>query len=177
MHPTLGELTAELARVRAELRELVTATPPQRFDHRPRSGGWTGTEILQHLGKTEGMMTKLLEGLFAKALAEGMPEETAARSWIHSLDHLHVLDRHRRIEAPERAHPTSDAQFAPSWASLQGVRERLLRAVATVDGRDLTVVNAPHPVFGALNGYQWVLVIGKHEERHLSQLRETLSEA
>lgn len=122
-------------------------------------------------------MTKLLEGLFAKALADGMPEETGVRSWIRSLDTLGVLDRSRRIEAPERAHPSADAQFAASWASLQSVRERLLRAVATVDGRDLTAVNASHPIFGALNGYQWVLVIGKHEERHLSQLRATLSEA
>jgi hypothetical protein len=38
-------------------------------------------------------------------------------------------------------------------------------------------VSAPHPIFGALNGYQWILSVGKHEERHLIQLRETLSEA
>jgi uncharacterized damage-inducible protein DinB len=177
MHPTLAELTTEIARVRTELANVVSTTPAAKFDHRPQNGGWTGTEILQHVGKTEGMMTKLLEGLFAKALADGMAAETDARSWTHSLDHLNVLDRERRIEAPERARPSPDAQFAQSWASLQSVRERLLRAVATVDGRDLTAVSAPHPIFGALNGYEWILIVGKHEERHLTQLRETLSEA
>jgi hypothetical protein len=27
------------------------------------------------------------------------------------------------------------------------------------------------------NGYQWILMVGQHEARHLIQLRETLSEA
>ena len=91
------------------------------------------------------MATKRLEGLFAEALAAGMPAAPAAGSWVHSLDKFNILDRSVPIQAPERAHPAPDAQLAPSWASLQSVRERLLRAVATVDGRDLTAVGAPHP--------------------------------
>jgi hypothetical protein len=177
MHPTLAELTGELARVRASLTNIVRSTPAEKFDHKPRSGGWSGTGIIQHLGTVEGMATKRLEGLFAEALAGGMAAAPAADSWLHSLDRFDILDRSKPILAPERAHPAPDAQLAPSWASLHSVRERLLRAVATVDGRDLTAVSAPHPVFGALNGYQWILAVAKHEERHLSQLRETLSEA
>ena len=177
MHPILEEITADIARVRANLTKIVAETPAAKFDHRPRNDGWSGTGIVQHLGTVEGMATKLLEGLFAKALAEGIAAEMSTASWLHSLEKFNVLDRSRPIVAPERAHPAPDAQLATSWASLQAVRQRLLRAVATVDDRDLTTVSAPHPIFGALNGYQWVLVIGRHEERHLSQLRETLSEA
>ncbi len=177
MHPTIEELTGELARVRAELTKIVAGTPAAKFDHAPRNGGWSGTGIIQHLGTVEGMATKRLEGLFAEALAAGMALAPATGSWLHSLDKFNVLDRSARIAAPERAQPAADAQLAPSWASLQSVRERLMRAVSTVDGRDLTTVSAPHPVFGALNGYQWILAVAKHEERHLSQLRETLSEA
>jgi hypothetical protein len=177
MHPFLEEITADNARVRAELARIIAQTPAAKFDHQPRSGGWSGTGIIQHLGTVEGMATKMLEGLFAKALAEGIAAEKGTARWLHSLDTYNVLDRSRPITAPARAVPPADAQLAPAWASLQAVRQRLLRAVATVDGRDLSAVSAPHPVFGALNGYQWVLVIGQHEERHLSQLRETLSEA
>ncbi|MFI5232133.1 MAG: DinB family protein [Gemmatimonadales bacterium] len=177
MHPILEELTGEITRVRTSLASVVATTPADKFDRRPQSGGWSGTGIIAHLGKTEGMVSKLLEGLFATALADGIVAETRTGSWLHSLDRFNVLDRNRRIEAPERVHPAPDVQFAPSWTSLQSVRERLLRAVATVDGRDLTAVSAPHPIFGALNGYEWILIVGKHEERHLSQLRETLSEA
>jgi hypothetical protein len=177
MHPFLSEITADLARVRAQLAKIIAETPAAKFDHKPRSGGWTGPGIIQHLGTVEGMATKRLEGLFQQALAEGMAVEKGTVHWLHSLDHFQMLDRSRKIVAPERAIPPADAQLAPAWASLQAVRERLLRAVATVDGRDLTTVSAPHPIFGALNGYQWILAVGQHEERHLSQLRETLSEA
>jgi hypothetical protein len=177
MHQITEELTADLGRIRAELTSLVEKTPPAKFDHRPRDGGWTGTGIIQHLGTVEGMATKMLEGLFAKALADGIAMEKTTTSWLKSLEGHNVLDRSRVINAPERAHPKPDAELAASWASLQAVRERLLRAIATVDGRDLSTLSAPHPVFGALNGYQWILVIGQHEERHLTQLRETLSEA
>jgi hypothetical protein len=177
MHPHLEEITAYLSDVRTELATIIEKTPPEKFDHMPASGGWTGTGIVQHLGTVEGMATKMLEGLFAKGLADGMAVEKSTASWLHSMDKYNVLDRGTRINAPERAYPKPDAQLAASWESLQAVRQRLLRAVATVDGRDLTTLSAPHPVFGALNGYQWILVVGQHEARHLSQLRETLSEA
>ncbi len=177
MHPHLEEITGYLARVRTELAATIATNPAEKFDHAPSNGGWSGTGIVQHLGTVEGMATKMLEGLFAKGLADGIVAEKGTVSWLHSMDKYNVLDRSTRINAPERAYPKPDAQLAVSWESLQGVRQRLLRAVATVDGRDLTTLSAPHPVFGALNGYQWILVVGQHEERHLSQLRETLSEA
>jgi hypothetical protein len=177
MHPAIEELTSELARVRGDLTKVVSSTQRAKFDHVPRDGGWSGTGIIQHLGTVEGMATKMLEGLFSRALAEGLAMEQGTASWLGSLDKYKVLDRSTRINAPERAFPAPDSKLEIAWASLQAVRQRLLTAVATVDGRDISTLSAPHPVFGPLNGYQWILIVAKHEERHLSQLRETLSEA
>lgn len=175
MHPHLEEITGYLARVRADLATVIDRTPPAAFDRRPVNGGWSGTGIIHHLGKVEGSTAKLLEGLFAKALADGVPLDPGTPSWMHSLDKWRVPDRGFRIVAPDRVAPDPTAEFASSWNSLQAVRPRLLRAVEDVDGRDLTTVSAPHPFLGPLNGYEWVLFIGQHEQRHLNQLRETLS--
>jgi hypothetical protein len=177
MQPHLSEISAYLADVRGRVAMVIETTPAASFDRRPAGGGWTGTGIIQHLGKVEGSISKLLEQLFGKAMAAGMPMESNPRSWLHSLDHLHFLDRSTRIEAPERLAPDPTIDLATSWVSLQAARLRLYRAIENVDGRDLTTVSAPHPIFGPLNGYQWFLSVGKHEERHLSQLQETLSEA
>ena len=177
MQPHLTEIGTYLADVRGRVANLIASTPAAKFEHRPGDGGWTGTEIIQHLGKVEGSVAKLLEGLFAKAMAAGMPMESGPASWLHSLDHLNFLDRTRKITAPERLAPDPTIDLATSWSSLQGARLRLYRAIESVDGRDLTTVSAPHPIFGPLNGYQWFLSVGKHEERHLSQLQETLSAA
>jgi hypothetical protein len=177
MHPHLEEITSYLASVRADLTTFIGQTPPGAFDRQPSNGSWSGTGIIHHLGKVEGSASKLLEGLFARALAEGVGPDPGTPSWMHSLDKFQVTDRSRRVEAPERVVPDPAAGFATSWASLQAVRPRLLRAVASVDGRDLTTVSAPHPIFGPLNGYEWVLLIGQHEARHLEQLQETISAA
>jgi hypothetical protein len=177
MHPNLEEIKADLARVRAQLTTLVEQTPAAKFEHHPKSGGWTGTGIIQHLGKVEGSATKLLEGLFAKALADGMALETKTVSWVGTIARFNVQDRTRKINAPERLYPEAAPDLTASWESLQAVRGRLHRAMESVDGRDLTVVSHPHPIFGPLNGYEWIAMVGQHEERHLTQLRETLSEA
>ena len=163
-----------MARIRAELTTVLESTPEMAFSNVPQSG-WTGAQIIQHLGQAEGSIAKLLEGLFAKALEDGLPEDTETSSLLRALDHLGVPDRtRRRIVAPSRLEPPRDSAVAASWESLQRVRERTLRAVASVDGRDLSRLAAPHPVFGPIDGYQWVLFVGQHEARHLGQLRDVL---
>jgi hypothetical protein len=175
MHSRLEEILAYLARVRSELATLIASTPREAFSRRTDERAWTGAQIVYHCGSVEGATTKMLEGLFAKALADGLPADENTGSLLHSLDHLRVPDRSGpRVEAPERLRPPADPDLDASWASLQKVRERTHRAVATVDGRDLTRLSAPHPIFGPLNAYEWVLIIGQHEERHLGQLRETV---
>jgi len=165
-----------LGRVRSDLTALVEATPRADFARRSGEGVWTGAQIVYHVGTVEGATTKMLEGLFAKALADGLPTDDSTSSLLHSLDHLHVPDRtSRRLVAPERLRPSDAPDLDASWASLQKVRERTHRAVTTVDGRDLTRLSAPHPFFGPLTAYEWVLFIGQHEERHLGQIRETVA--
>jgi hypothetical protein len=178
MHPRLEGILAYLANVRADLTNVMETTPPEAFSHWPSERSWNGAQIVHHLGKVEGSTTKLLEGLFAKALAEGLPPDGETDSVVHSLDHLRIIDRTARpIEAPERLQPPPDVDLASGWDSLKRVRDRTHRAVGTVDGRDLTKVSAAHPVFGPINGYEWVLFIGQHEERHLGQLRDAIKGA
>jgi hypothetical protein len=175
-HPRLAEIAAYLDQVRGELSTLVSNTAPELMSHPRPNGRWSGAQIIQHLGKVEGSTTKLLEGLFVGALAKGLGADSATSSMTGSLDRFTGDGRVLRpLVAPERLRPTPDAELEPSWESLQSVRERTYRAYATVDGRDLTQVSAPHPFFGPLDAYQWFLFIGRHEERHLGQLRRELA--
>jgi hypothetical protein len=178
MHPRIEGILAYLANVRADLTNVMETTPSEAFSRRPREGAWNGAQVVHHLGRVEGATAKLLEGLFAKALADGLPPDPETDSVVHSLDHLRITDRTARpIEAPERLQPAPDADLAAGWNSLQQVRGRTHRVVGTVDGRDLTKVTAAHPIFGPINGYEWVLFIGQHEERHLGQLRDAVKGA
>jgi len=48
----------------------------------------------------------------------------------------------------------------------------LMKALEHCARFDLMQVNFPHPVLGKLDGYQWALYVGKHEERHRRQIEK-----
>ena len=40
------------------------------------------------------------------------------------------------------------------------------------DGLELSAVTLPHPIFGPLTFYQWIVFLAGHEGRHALQIRE-----
>jgi hypothetical protein len=175
-HPRLREISDYLNSIRGELARVVETTSAEVMNRAPAGERWSGTQIIQHLGKVEGSTTKLLEGVFAKAVETALPDESATSSLMDTLDRFAeegaIL---RPLVAPQRLRPDSAPDLAASWDSLRAVRERTYRAYAAVDGKDLTTISAPHPFFGPLSAYEWLLFLGKHEERHLGQLRRELA--
>jgi hypothetical protein len=173
MHKRLQELTDYVAEVRTELTAWVHATPPQALTRVPGEGKWSGCQTIQHLGKIEGSVTKKLEGMFAQALADDLPADPDDSSVLGALDRYRIQDRSgRRLDAPIPFHPEAAPDLDANWASLLAVRQRTLATYGTVDGRDLTRLAFPHPYFGPLNAYEWLLLVGHHELRHLDQMRE-----
>jgi hypothetical protein len=176
MHPRLKEITDYLAAVRANLTKLVESTPPAAMVAPAPPAQWNGAQIIQHVGAVEGSIAKLFERLFPKALAEGLPEDHDTSSIVPSLERFVLVDRHfLRIEAPQPLHPAAAPDFDAVWGSLKKVRGRTLAVIATVDGHDLTKISARHPAIGVLNAYQWLLLIGQHEERHRRQILDVLA--
>lgn len=115
----------------------------------------------------EGNVVTLLGKLLDKA---GEADGTAPATFEPvSIEEFVALSRAARYEAPERIRPTglpladSLARLRGSRAALHSLRPRIERA----DGRALSF---PHPVWGPLDLYQWLLFIGAHEDRHLAQI-------
>lgn len=57
-------------------------------------------------------------------------------------------------------------------AELRTAREQTLRLAKLFEDRNLTGYRWPHPVFGMLNGYEWLRFLGYHEMRHGKQIQE-----
>jgi hypothetical protein len=175
-HPRLQEISTYLNQVRRELADAVNSADPAAMARASGPDRWSGAQIIQHLGKVEGSTAKYLEGIFAKALDAGLWEDVETSSLMGSLDRFRAGNGALPdLIAPERLVPDAAPPLAENWVSLNAVRERLVRAYATVDGRDLVAVKAMHPRLGMLNAYEWFLFVGLHEERHLGQLRRELA--
>ena len=176
-HPRIAELLAELEASRRELLSVVKALPPEIRDAAPNGDAWSVSQILEHLSIVEDGGGRLISKLMKQAQANG-DFEVESSSVLDSLKQFDVVNFDRRLEAPEQVRPKGGLSAAEGLERLAAVRERLTTALLHGSGLALGSVSHPHPLFGPLNGYQWILVISIHERRHAAQIRRqtTLSE-
>ena len=176
MHPRTAEILDHLERHRVAFRETVERVPPELRERRPAADRWSPAEVVDHLATLEGRLTAMLTKQIAAARAAGVgrdPDESPVLPGTRM--HL-ALDRRRKIESPEAVRPREGIAAAAALAALEQARERLVALVREADGLDLSTVSYPHPVFGPLDGYQWLAFIGTHEARHAAQIEECVAE-
>ncbi|MDQ6612209.1 MAG: DinB family protein [Gemmatimonadota bacterium] len=169
--PRLTEVVLYLQRERAELVAYVQSLPGSSLSQRPSANSWSVAETLEHLVKIESGAGRLISTLLKQVIAEGntTQEET---SIMHKLDQFFAGEGSQKLEAPDFVKPTGVVSASDSLEALETIRGRVIEAIEKSAGWDLGSVSYSHPFFGPITGYQWMLLIGKHEERHLKQIKE-----
>lgn len=175
MHPRLQEVFDYAERARTDLLTLLTEVTPDEWESRAGSGGWTVREVVEHLALVESGSVRALFRAFRTARDAGLGQETEAGSVLSSLDWSRLTEVVTPIKAPSFTQPTG-ASIAELREQLATSRSGLRKFAAEADGYALAGVEFPHPRLGSLNLYQWVLMIGQHERRHLRQIRNILTE-
>jgi hypothetical protein len=176
MHPRIQETLDYLDSERAALREAVDQVPPRLRERQPGPDRWSVAQVLQHLTLIEVGVAKLVAKRLAEAKAEGLGPEVETSSILNSINVPAILDRERKVAAPERVRPQTDVEAAAAWLALEQARATLCDAVLSGDGIALSEVKHQHPVLGLCNLYQWLLFVGSHEARHTAQIREIANE-
>lgn len=169
-HPRIAELLDALESSRRELLDVVHALTPEQRDAAPSGDAWSVSQILEHLSVVEDGGGRLVSKLMKQAQANGA-FEVESSSVLGSLDQFDVANFQRRLQAPEQVRPKGGLPSAEGLERLVAIRERLITALLQGSGLALGTVSHPHPLFGPLNGYQWILVISMHERRHVAQIR------
>lgn len=172
MHPRIEEVTNYLDRERSALREAVERVPPELRDKQPGPDRWSIAQVLQHLGIIENRIGLGMTKWVGDARNASVGPETETSSVMRSLPLELIADRTNKRNAPDEVRPTGDIDAKSAWATLESARETLRSAFHAGDGLALSTVVQPHPVFGPINLYQWMLFVGSHEERHTAQIIE-----
>jgi hypothetical protein len=161
----------ELTRVRREFETALSAIPEPRR-HRAPAGQWTPAQIIWHVAKVERSIARLIERKTAEIgpLATVPPGPSPAQV-LHVLDHVPFLDRSRKLEAPEGIRPPAEIDLVAERGRWADGRVQLM-AAAYDCGPRLSLIRHDHAFFGSFDGWQWLLMVARHEERHLLQLRE-----
>ncbi len=178
LHPVLAAIVIELTHERSGLLAAASSVPLELRHTRSAPDRWTAAEILAHLAKVEASTGKLFS-VHARALREAKaPTDTTsdADTIVSEFARFPMLVRSRRITAPDIVAPDADADFDTARLQLETSRARLLEAIYKANGLPLGSVSAPHPRLGILTMYEWLLMIARHEARHVEQLRELTAE-
>jgi len=173
MHARLAGLAAFLADTRSHVVAAALALSPEDSARRPSEDAWSADEILTHLGLVEPGVAKRIAKSVRLAKEGGLARETSEEPVLHLLDGRRIETGEAKLVAPEFVDPKQVLPRDRALEALARSREALLAAVAEADGWALAEVVAPHPVFGPLNMYEWLIFLGQHERRHLAQLERT----
>ena len=170
MNPRLEEIVAEIEAARSELLHCVSDLDEAATGTRADPGQWSIGEILHHLVLMENLVTTLLEKQIPRAKDRGVGADTSTESLIHSLDRFPIETVIDKLMAPQSVVPAQGLTRDKLLSLLSDSRAKLKRAIGAADGIDLSQMHFPHPVFGRMDMYQWILLVGKHERRHIAQI-------
>jgi hypothetical protein len=172
MHPRMQEVLDFVDEQYAAFRAAANAVPADVRERQPADGGWSVAQVVDHVGRVEGVCAHLVTGMVADARARAVGPETETSSVIAERILAKTADRSRKLQAPEPAHPAPDARFDAAMAALEEAHRRVRAALASGEGLALEAIQMTHPALGVLNVYEWGVAVGGHTARHAAQIQE-----
>jgi hypothetical protein len=172
MHPRTREILDFLDGSHLALADAVGEVPEPLRERRPSPDRWSVAEVVEHMARVEDRIAGFLAEPLARAAAGAVGPEGETSPVAPTFDVAALLDRSRPLVAGATSQPDEGLPLGVARARLDARREELRRAVAAADGRALGEMRLPHPRFGELDLYQWLLFVGGHEQRHAAQVRE-----
>jgi uncharacterized damage-inducible protein DinB len=142
----------------------------QQLEFRPAPGSWSVGECIEHIIVVESFILGSME----KAVQ--VAADPSKASSHHGQDEAliaTVTSRATRGQAPERVVPTGRWPHDQLLGEFEAARKRTAGFASSTNAQ-LRQHVFPHPRFGELDCYQWLLLIGAHGERHRAQAEEVM---
>jgi len=129
---------------------------------------WSVAETLEHIAKAEDLLMQNITANVMKAPAAPMEGRDNAK--IDALVMAAIPDRSRKAQAPEPLVPAGTWTPAETLDHFLKSRANTISFVESAQGlRDHAIDS---PIGQKLDGYQWLLFIAAHSERHTKQILE-----
>jgi uncharacterized damage-inducible protein DinB len=163
-------LASYLSATRRQVLDTVQNLSPTQLDYQPAPDRWSPAQIVEHLAIVEGFILIRIDA----TLKSPQSQQSA---WQDRDNDLIAATRSRetRVQAPERALPTGQLPHDELFRKFEANRNRIIEFVATTDA-PLRKMCSPHPVFGDIDCYQWLLAVAAHSERHHAQILEVVAD-
>jgi hypothetical protein len=158
--------------VRAEIYLAAEGRSEAELLTPPKSGGWCAAEVLDHIRTAEAQVVKALG-----KQDRGEPVRIPKRAWFYRIP-MALAFPPIRIPAPKPVRPRAARDIKPAEVleGLKTSRRDLLAFADRLGEERFASLIFPHFILGRFSGLSWFRFIGKHENRHLGQLKRVLAE-
>jgi len=166
---------SELHATRKRFLDSIGGLSQAQWNFKPAPEVWSIAQVADHVVVSEG---ELFDALQKKILAS--PAQPGKRGSNRAKDEqvLKVFpDRSQKRKAPANLEPAGKwAAQGPAVSEFKKLRDA---HVAYVDQTpdDLRAHFTENRVMGEIDGYQWMLLISAHTERHVLQIEEVKARA
>ncbi len=148
----------------------ISGLSQKQWTFKPAPDRWSVAEVAEHITVSESAIFSLVQKQVMTSPAA--PEKRAQVKGKDEMILQRVPDRSHKAQAPEFLRPTgrwaTEAELAKTFENSRAATTEYIRTT----NDDLRDHFFDHPVFGTMDGYQWLLLISAHSARHTAQIEE-----
>jgi len=150
--------------------QSISGLSEKQWKFKPGPDRWSIAEVSEHITLAESGIFGLVQQKVMQTPAT--PEKRASVMGKDDIILTKVPDRSVKAKAPEFLQPTgrfaTPQDVVKAFEQARGVTMNYIRTT----NDDLRDHFFDHPVLGTMDGYQWILLISAHSERHTEQIEE-----
>lgn len=156
-----------LEQTRDGVAAAVKGLSEAQLKFKPAPDRWSVAETLEHIALAEDFIFQNITDKIMKAPA-GAPDRDTAKADAFVL--AAIPDRSHKAKAPEPLTPTGRWTPAEALDHFEKSRARTIEFLESTPDLRAHVVDSP--LGQPLDGYEWLLFIAAHSERHTKQILE-----
>ena len=173
---TKEEITSALQyleKTRTGVQATTKGLSAAQWNFKPATNRWSVAEVTEHIASAEDFLMDMIKTNVMTA-----PPRAAAAD-VKSIDEFvlkAILDRSVKAQAPEPLQPNN--RFGSPKESLKHFKDSRAKTIKFLkQTKDLRQHAIDSPLGKQLDGYEWVLFIAAHSERHTKQIEEVKADA
>ena len=157
-----------LEKTRAGVLSATEGLSDAQWSFKPTPDRWSVAEVTEHIAAAEDALMVLIHDQVMAAPARSEVTDVKA---IDELVLQAIPDRTHKLKAPEPLVPIN--RFNTPTNSLQHFKDSRAKTISFLkDTKGLRDHAIDSPLGKKLDGYEWVLFIAAHSERHTKQINE-----
>ena len=164
----LKQAVQYLEKTRAGVFAATKGLSEAQWNFKPATNKWSVAEVTEHIAAAEDFLMAMMQDKVMKAPAR---TEAADLKALDAFVLKAIPDRSQKVQAPEPLQPNN--RFGSPKASLKHFKASRANTVKFLKTtKDLREHAEDSPLGKKLDGYEWILFVAAHSERHTKQILE-----